>query len=75
MSGIVSEAKGGSSLHIKVQETIYHPGFYRVALAVKSMDELPPDPVAVTRQTEKGPQSVSGAIQSNPQKPVIADGL
>lgn len=58
-----------------MQETIYHPGFYRVALAVKSLDELPPDPVAVTRQTEKGPFSVSGAIQSNPQRPVLADGL
>ena len=75
MTGIVSEAKGGSSLHIKVQETIFHPGFYRVSLAMKSLDELPPDPVAVTRETEKGPQSVSAAIQSNPQKPVLADGL
>ena len=75
MSGVVSEAKGGAPLHIKVQETIFHPGFYRVALAVKSLDELPPDPVAVTRQTEKGPMSVSAAIQSNPQKPVLADGL
>jgi hypothetical protein len=75
MSGIVGEAKGGSALHIKVQETIFHPGFYRVALAVKSLDELPPDPVAVVRQTEKGPFSVSAAIQSNPQRPVLADGL
>jgi hypothetical protein len=75
MSGVVSQAVGGSKLHLKWQETIYHPGFYRVALAVKSLDELPPDPVAVVRQTEKGPFSVSGAIQSNPQKPVLADGL
>jgi len=75
MTGIVSQAVGGSKLHIKVQETIYHPGFYRVALAVKSLEELPPDPVAITRQTEKGPMSVSAAIQSAPQKPVIADGL
>lgn len=75
MSGIVNQAVGGSKLHIKVQETIYHPGFYRVALAVKSLDELPADPVAVTRETEKGPWSVSAAIQSAPQKPVLADGL
>jgi len=74
-TGTVSQAVGGSKLHIKVQETIYHPGFYRVALAVKSLDELPPDPVAVTRETPKGPWSISGAIQSNPQMPVIADGL
>ena len=30
-------------LHIKLLETIYHPGHYRVALAVNSVDELPPD--------------------------------
>jgi hypothetical protein len=75
MTGIVNTAVGGSKIHVKVQETIYHPGFYRVALAVKSVDELPPDPVAVTRETEKGPWSISGAIQSAPQKPVLADGL
>ena len=74
-TGIVNQAAGGSKLHIKVQETIYHPGFYRVALAVKSLDELPPDPVAITRETAKGPWSISGAIQSNPQMPVLADGL
>jgi len=74
-TGVVSSAVGGSKLHIKVQETIYHPGFYRVALAVKSLDELPPDPAAVTRETEKGPWSVSAPMQSNPQMPVLADGL
>ena len=74
-TGTVGSAVGGSKLHIRVQETIYHPGFYRVALAVKSLDELPPDPVAVTRDTAKGPWSISGAIQSNPQMPVLADGL
>jgi hypothetical protein len=74
-TGIVNSAVGGSKLHIKVQETIYHPGFYRVSLAVKALDELPADPVAVTRDTEKGPWSISGAIQSNPQMPVLADGL
>lgn len=74
-SGIVNAAQGGSKLNIKLMETIYHPGFYRVALAVKSRDELPPDPVAVTRESARGPWSVSGAIQSNPQAPVLADGL
>jgi hypothetical protein len=74
-TGVVNQAAGGSKLHIKIQETIYHPGFYRVSLAVKSIDELPADPVAVTRDTEKGPWSISGAIQSNPQMPVLADGL
>jgi len=74
-SGIVTAAAGGSKLHVKLMETVYHPGFYRIALAVKLRDELPPDPVAVTKDSPRGPWSVSGAIQSNPQPPVLADGL
>jgi len=71
----VTKVPGGSMLHIKVQETAYHPGFYRVALAVNSPLELPPDPKAETRDSERGPISVSGAIQKPPQIPVLADGL
>ncbi len=74
-SSIVNKAKGGQKLHIKLQETIFHPGHYRIALAVNSRAELPPDPPAVTRDSEKGPWSVSAPI-SNPVKiPVLADGL
>ena len=47
-SYIISKAIGGQKLHIKVQETIYHPGHYRVALAVNSPTELPRDPEAGT---------------------------
>ena len=71
----VTQATGGGKLHVKVQETIYHPGFYRVALAVNSPTELPPDPKATTTQSERGPQSVSGEIMSPVQPPVLADGL
>ncbi len=71
----VTKVTGGSTLHIKVQETIYHPGHYRVALAVNSPTELPKDPEAETRTTDRGPQSVSGAIQNPVQIPVLADGL
>jgi hypothetical protein len=71
----VTPVTGGTMLHVKVQETIYHPGFYRIALAVNSPNELPPDPVAETRPTERGPYSVSGAVQNPVQIPVLADGL
>lgn len=70
-----TKAVGGSKLHIKVQETIYHPGFYRVALAVNSPTELPPDPVATTKDGDRGPLSVSGQINNPPHIPVLADGL
>ena len=74
-SGVVSQVKGGQKLKIRVQETVYHPGHYRVALAVNSRSELPPDPDVVTQQTEKGPRSVSAAIQSPVKPPVLVDGL
>jgi len=74
-SNVLGKAVGGQKLHIKVQETIYHPGHYRVALAVSSPTELPLDPQATTRDTEKGPYSVSAVIQNPPQIPVLADGL
>jgi len=71
----VTKAVGGQKLHVKVQETIYHPGHYRVALAVNSPTELPPDPETTTREGERGPVSVSAVIQTAPQIPVLADGL
>ena len=48
-SYFISKAVGGQKLHIKVQETVYHPGHYRAALAVNSPTELPPDPQVTTR--------------------------
>ena len=46
-----------------------------MALAVSSRTELPLDPEATTRDSEKGPQSVSAVIQSPTRMPVLADGL
>jgi hypothetical protein len=74
-SNAVTKVTGGQKLHIKVQETVFHPGHYRIALAVNSPDELPPDPEAVTRPSEKGPWSVSAPIASPVKIPVLADGL
>ena len=74
-SGAVTPAVGGSMLHIKVQETVYHPGHYRIALAVLDRAELPVDPEATTRDTERGPRSVSGKIDPSPKAPVLVDGL
>jgi hypothetical protein len=75
LSNIVNQAQGGQKLHIKLQETVFHPGHYRIALAVNSRAELPPDPPANTRDSEKGAWSVSAPIQNPPQIPVLADGL
>jgi len=74
-SWAVTQATGGSALHIRVQETIFHPGHYRVALVVNSPTELPVDPKATTMDTDRGPRSVSAEIMSPVQPPVLADGL
>src|SRR5215510_3703883 len=73
-SNAVTQLKGGSVLHLLIQETVFHPGHYRVALA-RTAAELPPDPVVTTRDSERGPWSVSAAIQNPPVAPVLADGL
>ena len=75
LSGIVTEVTGGTKLHLKIQETIFHSGHYRVALSVNSRMELPADPTAVEKYTDRGLYSVWGVIQSPPQVPVLADGL
>ncbi len=74
-TGKVTAMTGGELLHIKIKETIYHPGYYRVALSVLDRSELPADPVAETRETPRGPYSVSGKIDPAPKPPVLADGL
>jgi hypothetical protein len=74
-TNVVTAVTGGSKLRIKVNETVFHPGHYRIALAVRSRAELPADPDVVTRDTEKGPWSVSAAIQKPERPPVIVDGL
>src|ERR1044071_2868739 len=71
----VTPVPGGSKLHIKVQETVFPPGHYRIALAMRSRAELPADPDVTTRDTEKGAWSVSAAIQKPERPPVIVDGL
>lgn len=74
-TGAVTEVMGGELLRIAVKETIYHPGYYRVALAVNSRDELPKDPEDTVRDTPRGPYSVSGKVDPNPKPPVLVDGL
>jgi hypothetical protein len=74
-SNVIGKVVGGSKLHLKIQETVYHPGHYRVSLAVNGHHELPLDPETATRDSERGPWSVSATIQNPPRIPVLADGL
>ena len=60
---------------MKVQETVYHPGHFRIALAVNSPTELPLDPKATTMTNDKGAViSVSGEVMPV-APPVLVDKL
>ena len=73
-SGAVTSVRGGTNLPLMVQESIFHPGHYRVALA-RTMAQLPPDPVVTVGETAQGQRSQSAEIQSPPVAPVILDGI
>jgi hypothetical protein len=71
----VTEVTGGQILRLAIEETIYHPGHYRVALASR-MNFLPDDAMPVEMvDSERGPRSGRFPIAENPQPPVLVDGL
>lgn len=71
----VSTVRGGDMLHVQVQETVFHPGHYRIALAVADRKELPADPMVMTRQAANG-ATISVSADIAPAKPpILADGL
>jgi hypothetical protein len=80
LSNVVTPVMGGSKLTLKVNETVSHPGFYRVALSIKARSELPVDNVVkdasgmVLLPTSKG-MSATAEYQTNPVFPVLADNL
>jgi hypothetical protein len=71
-TGIVTAFAPGETVTITIDEAIYHPGHYRVALAVNDRSELPPEPaVTPTQSTECG----SAVIADPPAFPILADGM
>src|SRR5690606_35661523 len=73
-TGAVTQVEGGGRLTIAIDETIFHPGHYRSALA-RTRAGLPPDPEVTMQETERGPRSLSAKIEAEPQPPVLLDGL
>jgi MYXO-CTERM domain-containing protein len=64
----VTAVQSGAMLTISINETIPHPGHYRVALA-QNMAGLPPAPPVANA-------NCNGLVpNANPQLPVLADGL
>lgn len=70
----VTAVQGGQKLKIVVDETIYHPGHYRIALARKR-NSLPNDPMVTMKETDRGLRSASAVIETHVQPPILVDGL
>lgn len=72
ITGKITHFRPGETIEITVDETIYHPGHYRVALAVNSQDELPPAPPVT--QVDDDPCGMT-VIQDPPVFPILADNV
>lgn len=70
VSGVVTAVQGGHALTVSLNETVLHPGHYRIALSINSRSELPPDPVAVM---DANGNSVSAPFEDPAVFPVLAD--
>jgi hypothetical protein len=70
-TNMTTSFRPGDTVTIQLEETVFHPGHYRVALAVNAQSELPPEPTVTAGSTACG----SVPIQQNPVFPVLADGM
>jgi hypothetical protein len=68
-TGQVTALSAGSTVTVTIQEVIFHPGHYRVALA-RDQASLPPDPPVTAGSTPCG----STVIESSPTLPLLVDG-
>ncbi len=71
-TGKVTEFRPGQTIEVTIDEKIFHPGHYRVALVVNDRSELPPPP-AITAVGFDPCGSVE--IQDPPIFPVLADNM
>lgn len=71
----VTPVRGGDMLHVKVAETVFHPGHYRIALAVNDRKELPADPMVMTKTAANGAVMSVSADIAPARPPILADGL
>lgn len=71
LTGEVTAYQAGDTITITINETIYHPGHYRVALALTDESELPEAP---TVTPAGGDDCAMTEIQDPPVFPVLADG-
>jgi hypothetical protein len=79
-TNVITPAQGGHPLTLALSETVFHVGFYRVALALNAPSELPPDNVVKDKQGNVlAPDSIAlsdtAEYETTPIFPVLADHL
>jgi MYXO-CTERM domain-containing protein len=71
-TGAISAFQKGDTITITIDETVHHPGHYRISLATNDRSELPAEPpVTPDDRSECG----TTEIQDPPVFPVLADGV
>lgn len=68
-SNVVTTVTAGSQLTVTWNETVYHPGHFRISIAPNMNQFVTPTPVVTSNNC------VSAPIEMNPVLPTIADGL
>lgn len=71
-TGSVTAFQPGQTIAVTIDEVIFHPGHYRVALAVNDRGELPAEPDVMP---SAGDPCGSAAIQDHPMLPILADNV
>ena len=70
-TNMVTAFQAGETVTITIDETIYHPGHYRIALAVNDPSELPEEPAVTPGDMDCG----TADIMAPAVFPVLADGV
>jgi hypothetical protein len=71
-TGKVTAFRPGQTIEVTVDEKIFHPGHYRVALAVGDRSELPPPPAITAVGSDP---CGSAEIEDPPIFPILADNV
>jgi MYXO-CTERM domain-containing protein len=71
-TNMITPYKPGDTVTITVNEVIFHPGHYRIALSVNDRSELPPEP---TVTPGAGTPCGTVPVESPAMFPVLADGV
>ena len=70
-SNTVTSFQSGQTITVTINEVIFHPGHYRIALSVNDRSELPAEPLVTAGAMACG----TVPVQSPPVFPVLADGV